>query len=62
MSDTTQHEVKEASSAMQVIVYVLLFVILAVFGDTFVFILGTIGLTVVAAATYSAPSHEEGHH
>jgi hypothetical protein len=62
MSDTTHHEAKEASSATQVIIYVLLFVILAIFGDTFVFILGTIGLAVVAAATYSAPAHEEGHH
>jgi hypothetical protein len=62
MSDTTHHEAKEASSATQVIIYVLLFAILAIFGDTFVFILGTIGLAVVAAATYSAPSHEEGHH
>lgn len=62
MSDTIQttHEhaakPKRLSAATYVIAFIVLFLILAVFADLFVFILGTIGLIVTFAALYFDPS------
>jgi len=53
---------KRLSSATYVIAFIVLFLILAVFADLFVFILGTIGLIVTFAALYSETNTHGAHH
>lgn len=49
-----------ASLAVSITIFLLLVIILAVFGDLFVFILGLIGLVVTFAAFYTDHS-ADGH-
>ncbi|MCE7040582.1 hypothetical protein [Dyadobacter sp. CY312] len=69
MSDTThtahshsEETPKRLSSATYIIAFIVLFLILAVFADLFVFILGTIGLIVTFAALYSETNAHGAHH
>ncbi|WP_439555388.1 hypothetical protein [Dyadobacter sp.] len=62
MSETPHTETTGLSSFAYVAAFVILFVILAVFADLFVFIVGTIGLVVTFAAFYRDNSHDAGHH
>lgn len=61
MSDTTHSEHKSVPLAVSIAAFLILFTILAVFADTFIFILGTIGL-VVTFAFYGNESHSDDHH
>ena len=61
MSDTTHSEPKSVPTAISIAAFLILFVILAVFADTFIFILGTIGL-VVTFAFFGNDSHGDEHH
>jgi hypothetical protein len=68
MSDTThtahshsEETPKRLSSATYIIAFIVLFLILAVFADLFVFILGTIGLIITFAAHYREASHSAHH-
>ncbi len=58
----TEEAPKRLSSATYVIAFIVLFVILAVFADLFVFILGTIGLIVTFAALYKETISHDAHH
>lgn len=69
MSDTnhtahvhTEEAPKRLSSATYVIAFIVLFLILAVFADLFVFILGSIGLVVTFAALYKETISHDSHH
>jgi len=62
MSETTHTTSGSLSSAVYIIAFIVLFIILAVFGDLFTFILGTIGLIVTFAAFYKDSSHSADHH
>ena len=62
MSESTHTESQGLSSAIYIAAFLILFIILAVFGDLFTFILGTIGLVVTFAAFYKDDSHGHGHH
>ena len=61
MSETPHTESTELSSFAYIAVFVILFIILAVFGDLFTFILGTVGLVVTFAAFYRDNSHGDHH-
>jgi hypothetical protein len=61
MSDTTHSETKSVPLAVSVAAFLILFLILAFFADTFIFILGTIGL-VVTFAFYGNSAHGDDHH
>jgi hypothetical protein len=62
MSDTTHSEPKAVSTATSIAVFIILFLILAFFADTFVFILGTIGLVVTFAFYGNDSHHDDSHH
>jgi hypothetical protein len=62
MSETSHTESTGLSSAVYIAVFLILFTILAIFGDTFTFVLGTIGLVVTFAAFYKDNSHSDDHH
>ena len=62
MSETSHTESTSLSSGVYIAVFLILFAILAVFGDLFIFILGTIGLVVTFAAFYRDKSHDADHH
>lgn len=62
MSETTHTKSGSLPSAVYIIAFIILFIILAVFGDLFTFILGTVGLIVTFAAFYRDNSHDAGHH
>jgi regulator of protease activity HflC (stomatin/prohibitin superfamily) len=61
MSETSHTESTGLSSAVYIIAFLILFAILVVFSDLFVFILGTIGLVVTFAAFYKDNSHADHH-
>ncbi|TDE18607.1 hypothetical protein [Dyadobacter psychrotolerans] len=67
MSDTTHtahasSEPKRLSAGTYVAAFIILFLILVVFADLFVLILGTIGLIVTFAAFYAdSASHDTSH-
>jgi uncharacterized membrane protein YqiK len=61
MSDTTHSEPKTVPLAASIAVFIILFLILAVFADTFIFVLGTIGL-VVTFAFFGDKAHGDDHH
>ncbi|GGM78884.1 hypothetical protein GCM10010967_08260 [Dyadobacter beijingensis] len=61
MSDTTHTEPQSLPTFAYIAAFIILFVILAVFADLFVFILGTIGLIVTFAAFYRDKSHDDHH-
>lgn len=52
---------KGASLGTSVFIFILLVAILAVFGDLFTFILGTIGLVITFAASYTDHSADDHH-
>jgi hypothetical protein len=62
MSETSHTESTSLSSGVYIAAFIILFIILAVFGDLFTFILGTVGLIVTFAAFYSDKSHGDAHH
>ncbi|CAG5069714.1 hypothetical protein DYBT9623_02451 [Dyadobacter sp. CECT 9623] len=62
MSETQHTESTKLSSFVYIAAFVILFAILAIFGDLFTFILGTIGLIVTFAAFYRDNSHDADHH
>jgi hypothetical protein len=62
MSETPHTESTGLSTFAYVAAFIILFIILAVFGDLFIFILGTIGLVVTFAAFYKDNSHATDHH
>ncbi len=45
-----------------ILTFLILFLVLVVFADTFLFVLGTIGLIVTFAAHYREDAHAAGHH
>lgn len=53
---------KRLSAGAYVIAFVVLFLILAVFADLFVFILGTLGLIITFAALYTETVSHDAHH
>ncbi|HEV7382351.1 MAG TPA: hypothetical protein VGN64_21295 [Dyadobacter sp.] len=53
---------KRLSAGAYIIAFIVLFLILAVFADLFVFILGTIGLIVTFAALYQETVSHDDHH
>jgi hypothetical protein len=61
-SDHTHTESTGLTSGVYIAAFLVLFAILIVFADLFVFILGTIGLIVTFAAFYRDRSHDAGHH
>lgn len=61
MSGTSHTESTSLPSFAYIATFLILFVILAVFGDLFTFILGTIGLVVTFAAFYKDHSHDDHH-
>ena len=61
MSDTSHTESASLSSFVYVAAFIILFIILAVFGDLATFIIGTIGLIATFAAFYRDNSHDEHH-
>ncbi|WP_138477376.1 hypothetical protein [Dyadobacter bucti] len=62
MSDTTQTESTALGSGVYITAFIILFIILAVFADLFIFILGTIGLVVTFAALTESKGHGADHH
>jgi hypothetical protein len=62
MSETSHTESTSLPSGVYIAAFIILFIILAVFGDLFTFILGTVGLVVTFAAFYTDKSHDESHH
>jgi hypothetical protein len=52
----------EFSNGFYIAVFLVLLLILAVFGDLFVFIVGTIGLIVAFAAYFTSKAAAEEHH
>jgi hypothetical protein len=69
MSDTTHTaedhvhaEPKRLSAGTYITAFVILLIILAVFADLFVFIVGTIGLIVTFAAFYYDSASHDAHH
>ncbi|QRR01914.1 hypothetical protein [Dyadobacter sandarakinus] len=62
MSETTPTESGPLSTAVYVGIFLLFFFILAIFGDLFTFIVGTIGLIIAFAGFYKDSSHSDGHH
>lgn len=62
MSETSHTESTSLSSGVYIAVFLILFAILAVFGDLFTFVLGTIGLVVTFAAFYRDKGHDADHH
>lgn len=61
MSETSHTESTSLPLFASIAAFIILFIILAVFGDLFVFILGTIGLIVTFAAFYKDNSHDDHH-
>ncbi|MGG7662944.1 hypothetical protein [Dyadobacter sp. BHUBP1] len=61
MSETSHTESTSLPTFAYIAAFIILFIILAVFGDLFVFILGTIGLVVTFAAFYKDKSHDDHH-
>jgi hypothetical protein len=61
MSDTSHAEHKSLPLAISIAAFLALFIILIVFADTFIFVLGTIGL-VVTFAFFGNDSHDSDHH
>lgn len=61
MSDTTHTEAKSVPLAVSISAFLILFLILAFFADTFIFVLGTIGL-VITFAFYGNEKHGDDHH
>lgn len=61
MSETSHTESTSLPTFAYIAAFIILFIILAVFGDLFVFILGTIGLIVTFAAFYKDHSHDDHH-
>lgn len=47
---------------LNIIVYLVLIVILAVFGDLFTLIVGALGVTIAFVAYFNGVSSEEAHH
>lgn len=62
MENTHTTESKELSNGFYIATYLLLLLILAIFGDLLVFIVGTIGVTVAFAAYFSGKSSSDDHH
>ncbi|REA58824.1 hypothetical protein DSL64_19325 [Dyadobacter luteus] len=69
MSDSThtapshsEEAPKRLSAGAYVFTFIALFLILAVFADLFVFILGTLGLIVTFAALYRETVSHDDHH
>ena len=61
MSDTTHTEAKSVPLAVSISAFLILFLILAFFADTFIFVLGTIGL-VITFPIYGNEKHGDDHH
>ena len=61
MSDTTHSEAKSLPLAVSIFAFLILFFILLIFADTFIFVLGTIGL-VVTFAFFGNGKHGDDHH
>jgi hypothetical protein len=61
MSETSHTESVSLPTFAYIAAFLILFIILAVFGDLFTFILGTIGLIVTFAAFYKDKSHDDHH-
>ncbi|SDF04097.1 hypothetical protein SAMN04487996_108264 [Dyadobacter soli] len=61
MSETSHTESHSLPTFAYVAAFIILFIILAVVGDLFTFILGTIGLVVTFAAFYKDNSHDDHH-
>ncbi|PWJ60636.1 hypothetical protein CLV98_101821 [Dyadobacter jejuensis] len=49
-------------SFVYILTFIILFLVLVVFADTFIFALGTIGLVVTFAANYKDQAHTADHH
>ncbi|NIJ51767.1 hypothetical protein [Dyadobacter arcticus] len=62
MSQTTHSESKGLSTFAYIAAFLILFAILAVFGDMFTFVVGAIGLVITFAAFYKDDSHGDEHH
>ncbi|MPR35844.1 hypothetical protein [Salmonirosea aquatica] len=60
--ENTHTDSHELSTGFYVASFLILLLILAVFGDLFVFILGTIGAIVAYAAYFTSKSAAEDHH
>lgn len=61
MSETSHTESASLPTFAYIAAFIVLFIILAVLGDLFTFILGTIGLVVTFAAFYKDNSHDDHH-
>ncbi len=53
---------KEFSNGYYIAIFLILLLILAIFGDLFVFILGLIGVSVAFASYFSSKYSAEDHH
>lgn len=60
--ENTHSDSNELTSGHYIAIYLVLLLILAIFGDLFVFILGVIGVSVAFAAYFSGKSSADGHH
>lgn len=60
--ENTHTNSHELSNGFYIASFLILVLILGIFGDLFVFILGFIGLVIVYAANLSGNDSEEDHH
>lgn len=61
-SDHSNTEPKRLSAGIYITAFIVLFLILVVFGDLFTLILGTIGLIITFAAFYKDITDHGAHH
>lgn len=60
--ENTHTDSHELSTGFYIASFLILLLILGVFGDLFIFILGTIGLIITYAAYFTSKAAAEDHH
>lgn len=62
MENTHTTDSAELTSGFYIALFLILLIILGIFGDLFVFIVGLIGLSTMFASYFTSKSSGEGHH
>lgn len=62
MENTHTTDSTELSNGFYIALFLVLLLILGVFGDLFVFIIGLIGLSTMFASYFTSKSSGDGHH
>lgn len=60
--ENTHAKSDELSTGYYISIFLVLLLILAIFGDLFVFIVGTIGVVIAFAAYFTSKAAAEDHH